>query len=212
MEEQLVETTVYSLADAPPRPGNRRSDERYLSLFRVGSLLIGDRRELCLIKNVSAGGMLIRAYCRIEPGTAVRVELKHGSLASGIVRWVEDQSVGISFDSPIDVVDLLAGSMDGPRPRMPRIEIGGIAWLRDDGTIHRVQARDISQGGIKIESRSEIEIGRDVVVTVTGLDPQPGVVRWRDSDFYGVTFNRVIPLPTLVEWLQGQRDQLRAAG
>jgi hypothetical protein len=179
--------------------------------FRVGTLLIDDRRELCLIRNISAGGMMIRAYCAIRPGTEVKVELKHGSLVSGSVRWIQDQTVGITFDSSVDVVELLANSMDGPRPRMPRVEVNSIATVRDGAAVHRVRARDISQGGVKIETSRDIAPGRDVVVSLNGLPPQAGVVRWRDSDCYGITFNRVLPLPLLVSWLHQQREKLRKA-
>lgn len=210
MEDKPVETTIYSLADAPPQPGERREGERHLTLFRVGCLMIGDRRELCLIKNISAGGMLIRAYCAIAPGTRVRVELKHGSLVEGVARWAEAEAVGISFDTPVDVVELLAASMDGPRPRMPRVEVNSAGWLREDGTVRRVQVRDISQGGLKVECDKPIAVGCDVVVSLPGLEPQPGVVRWADSGCYGITLNRVLPLPVLVAWLNDQREKLRA--
>jgi hypothetical protein len=206
-----VETTIFSLADAPPSPPERRDGQRHLTLFRVGSLLIGDRRELCLIRNISAGGMMIRAYCAINPGTAVKVELKHGSLVSGVVCWAQDEAVGITFDSAVDVVDLLACSTEAPRPRMPRIEVDTIGTVRDGATVHRMRARDISQGGVKIATNRDMAPGSDVVVSLAGLPPQSGVVRWRDSDCYGITFNRVLPLPLLVSWLHQQREKLRAA-
>ena len=56
VEEMPVETTLYSLADAPPVPVERRDDDRQLTLFRVGSLMIGERRELCLIKTFLPAG------------------------------------------------------------------------------------------------------------------------------------------------------------
>ena len=94
VEEQPVETTLYSLSDQTPDPVERRDGERYLTLFRVGSVMIEDRRELCLIKNISAGGMMIRPYCKLEPGTAVSVELKRGEQIPGTVNWVRDDSAG----------------------------------------------------------------------------------------------------------------------
>ena len=121
MQEQPVDTTLYSLSDAAPAPTDRRDAERHLTLFRVGSILVDDRRELCLIKNVSSGGMLIRAYSAMAPATAVSIELKQGEVITGTVNWVKGDNVGITFDRPVDVVELLATSMDGPRPRMPRI-------------------------------------------------------------------------------------------
>ena len=212
MNIKPAETTIFSLTDAPPSPPERRDGERHFTLFRVGALVIGDRRELCLIKNISAGGMMIRAYCPLEPQTPVKVELKHGSLVSGKVSWVQDQAVGIVFDSSIDVVELLASSMEGPRPRMPRVEVESVGTVRDGAFVHRIHARDISQGGVKIETNRDIAPGTDVVVSLSGLPPQPGVVRWRDSNFYGITFNRVVPLPLLVDWLQQQREKLGASG
>ena len=120
-----VEQTLYSLSeDAPGRP-ERRNGERYLSLLRVGALVIEGRRELCLVRNVSGGGMLIRPYSPVAEGTAVAVELKHGETVSGVAKWIEDGLVGIAFDQPIDVVALLTSPENGPQPRMPRIAVSG---------------------------------------------------------------------------------------
>jgi len=212
LEERPVETTLYSLADAPPERSDRRDSDRQLTLFRVGLLVIDGRRELCLIKNISAGGMLIRAYCAIEPGTRVAIELKCGEPVDGTVRWIDGDSIGVAFDQPIDVVGLLATSMEGPRPRMPRVQVDCIAWIREGAITHRVQALDVSQGGIKVSSNRDLPAGADVMVTLPGLPPVAGVVRWRDSGNYGVTFNKVVPLPLLVGWLAEQRQRLRSAG
>lgn len=212
MKEIPVETTLYSLADGPPAPGDRRDSQRQLTLFRVGSLIIGDRRELCLIKNISSGGMMIRAYCAIDLGTHLSVELKCGEPVAGAARWIEGDTVGVAFDHPVDIVELLATSMDGPRPRMPRIEIDCAAWIRSGADTHRVHVRDISQGGIKVATEQALGIGGDVMVTLAGLAPIAGTVRWSDSGCYGVTFNKVVPLPALVGWLGEQRERLRAAG
>jgi len=212
VQEQPVETTLYSLSDRPPVPAERREDERHLTLFRVGSVTIGDRRELCLIKNISAGGMLIRAYSQLEPGTRISVELKRGEQIPGCISWTRDSSAGIAFDEPVDVVELLASSNDGPRPRMPRVEVRCIASVRQGSNVYGMRAHDISQGGLKVESEKDLAIESDVVVTLPGLAPQQGVVRWREGNCYGITFNRLVALPDLVRWLNEQRELLRAAG
>lgn len=212
LDEQPLETTLYSLGERPPGPAQRRSEERHLSLLRVGSLMVDGRRELCLIKNISAGGMLIRAYSKIAEGAKVAIELKQGEPVSGVARWTRDDCVGVNFDQPIDVVALISTSGDGPRPRMPRVEIDCLAWVREDGTVHHARAVNISQGGVKVECRTSIAVGAEVTVTLPGLQPCPGTVRWSDAGDYGVTFNRVLALPVLVSWLQDQRERLRAAG
>ena len=212
MEEQPVETTLYSLSDAPPAPAQRREGDRHLTLYRVGSIVIGDRRELCLIKNISAGGMMIRAYCSVACGTRVSVELKSGHPIEGEISWVRESNVGVSFDAPVDVIEILSASMDGPRPRMPRIEVDCFATVRDGSSVMRLRVCDASQGGVKVETATIIPNGTDVIVALPGLAAQAGVVRWFDGGFAGITFNRLIALPTLIGWLEQQRSGLRATG
>jgi hypothetical protein len=211
LDEQPIETTLYSLAESAPEAPERRTGERHLSLLRVGSMKMGDRRELCLIKNISAGGMLVRAYCPVAEGTEVSIELKQGEPVGGIARWVKDGFVGVEFEQAIDVIDLLSLSAEGPRPRMPRVEVGCTGFVRDGGTTHRCKALNISQGGIKIECRAEIAVDADVTVSLFGLQPCSGSVRWHDGNCYGITFSRVVPLPMLMAWLQDERARIRAA-
>ena len=155
-----------------PIPSERRDGERYLTLFRVGSVMIEDRRELCLIKNISAGGMMIRPYCKLEPGALVSVELKRGEQIPGTVNWVRDDSAGVTFDEPIDVVELLATSMEGPRPRMPRVEVRCIASVRQGSNVYGMRAHDVSQGGLKVESSRDLEVGAEVLVDSCPAFPQ----------------------------------------
>lgn len=212
METQPVETTLYSLSDAPPAAdSDRRDGERHLTLYRVGTVLVEGRRELCLIKNISAGGMMIRLYCTIEEQTPVIVELKSGQPISGRISWTREHNAGIAFDEPVDVIDILSSAMDAPRPRMPRIETHCHATLRDGANILRVRVCDISQGGVKVECQAILPEGADVIVSLPGLDPQPGLVCWVDDGFIGITFNRLLPLGELVSWLQEQRDNQRSA-
>ncbi|MEO6113528.1 MAG: PilZ domain-containing protein [Sphingomicrobium sp.] len=216
MDSQPRETTLYSLSDdappAPPAQDDQCNGKRHMTLYRVGSIMIDDRRELCLIKNISAGGMTIRAYCTLIEGTPLSVELKCGQPIHGKVSWLRDQTVGIAFDDPIDLIEILSASMDGPRPRMPRIEVGGHATIREGANALRVQVCDISQGGMKLRCETLLPTGVDVVVSLPGLTPQPGVIRWTDHGYTGITFNRLLPLGELVCWLQDQREGLRAAG
>lgn len=214
MDMQPVETTLYSLSDEPPTPSGdceRREGERHMTLYRVGSILVDDRRELCLIKNISAGGMMIRLYCSLSIGTPVVVELKSGQPIHGKISWTRDQNAGVSFDQSIDVIDILSSSMDGPRPRMPRVETKCHATIREGANIFRVEACDISQGGVKIRTQAVLPQGTDVVVTLPDMDPQAGIICWSSNGFAGINFNRLLPLRHLLDWLQARRDLQRTA-
>ena len=209
MKHQPVETTVFSLDKAPPKR-RRPRPERHLTLYRVGALTVAGRRELCLIKNVSAGGMLIRAYSEIPVGTHISIELKHHETVCGTVQWVDNDSVGICFDRPIDVISLISLPTEGPRPRMPRIEVDCMATVRDGSTVMKAKAINISQGGLRVESWSDLTIGSNVVVSLHGLTPEAAQVKWRDGDHYGLVFNRTLSITQLVAWLQ-QRHQAHVA-
>ena len=210
MAKKLVETTLYSLsADAPSCP-DRRHDERYVSLLRVGALTIADRRELCLIRNISAGGMMIRPYSTIPAGTPVSIELKHGDSVSGVAQWSDQGLVGVAFDAQIDVLALLNSPGGRPRPRMPRIELSCTASLRCDGTVFRARVANISQGGICVDSPVDLGPGKDVVVTLAGLHAAAGVVKWKDHAFHGIGFNRVFPVDELMGFLKEQQRNQQA--
>ena len=214
MDIQPVETTLYSLSDAPPEPAfqaERRDGERMMTLYRVGSILVENRRELCLIKNISAGGMMIRLYCSVADGTPVTVELKSGQPIHGKVSWTKEENAGVTFDQPVDVIDLLSNSMEGPRPRMPRIEVQCHATLREGANMLRVAVCDVSQGGLKVQTATILPQGADVIVTLPGLEPQPAIACWSLNGFAGITFNRLLPLGELVTWLHGQRELQRNA-
>ena len=94
---------------------------------------------------------------------------------------------------------------------MPRIEAQCHATLRDGTNVLRVEVCDISQGGVKIKSETVLPRGADVVVTLPGMEPQPGLACWVEGGRIGVTFNRLIPLAELVAWLNGQREIQRVA-
>jgi len=109
---------------------------------------------------------------------------------------------------------LLAPPGDGPRPRLPRIEIECTAWVRQEAQVIRTRAANVSQGGVCVETPAKLVVGGDVVVTLPGLTPAAGVVRWSDDGTYGIEFNRALVLSDLVQWLQEQQQeqQRKAAG
>lgn len=212
MDQEKVETTLYSLKVAAPQPSDRRTSERHLSLLRVGSLVVEDRHELCLIRNISAGGMMIRAYCDLPLGMPVSIELRQGEPIRGVVRWVENELTGVSFDQAVDVLGLLQLTTDGQRPRMPRIELDCNAWIREGEQVQRVRVLNVSQGGVCIEAHRPLTLDADVVVTMIGLVPVAAVVKWVERTCFGIGFNRKLPLRDLVGWLREQQEkQLKSA-
>ena len=79
---QPVETTLYSLSDEPPTPSGdceRREGERHMTLYRVGSILVDDRREL-------QPGLAVEDPHQIaaDPATADESDAECAHLESGL--------------------------------------------------------------------------------------------------------------------------------
>lgn len=203
-EERAVETG-FSFSHAVPAPPERRTSERHIKILRVGTLIVDGRRELCLIRNISAGGLMAHIYSTIAPGAPVAVELKTRHPVAGRIVWVREANAGIAFDETMDVAELLATPVvldNGWRPRTPRVEIDRMATLRAGARTWWVHARDISQSGVRIETDNPPGTGTEIVVALEGLAPLPGVVRWSKDDSCGIAFNQLIPFGALIDWLK----------
>jgi hypothetical protein len=205
LHHECVEETSISLSTAAPPPPDRRTQQRHLTILRVGALIVDGTRELCLVRNISAGGVMAHVYRQLDVGTRVAVEIKNDDPLPGKVVWEADSSVGIAFDQKIDVPDLLATSKllgDGRRARRPRVEINRLAKVRCGADVFFVDALDISQGGVKVAVEQDLPIDADVVVTLDGFRPLPAIVRWMRDGQCGISFIQVIPIAELCDWLR----------
>ncbi|HEX8215189.1 MAG TPA: PilZ domain-containing protein [Allosphingosinicella sp.] len=200
-----TEETTFSFSSDAPAPCARGEEPRRMTTLRVGTITIDGRRELCLIRNVSAGGLRAHVYSPLRMGQAVSVELKTNQQTAGSVSWVDGATVGISFEDEIDIAELLAsqaGSEDGMQPRMPRVEADCLGELRIGARIYPVNTCDVSQGGVRIEIDHPLRVGDNVVLSLQKLRPVAGVVRWYQDGKGGIAFNQVLPFHELVNWLR----------
>jgi hypothetical protein len=203
------EETIFSLSKRPPQPvpSERRGSARHLTILRVGALIGATGRELCLIRNISAGGLMAHVYSHHSPGETVSVEFKTNQQVAGKVIWADESNIGIQFDSPIDVAEMLSAQAvldNGWRPRLPRIEVDRLATLRCGARLYGINTRDISQGGVKVETDEPLEVGREIVLTLDGFRALHGVVRWCTGGMAGIAFNQLIPFAELMAWLRGE--------
>ena len=213
-DENLEETT-FSFSEEAPRPPERRTALRHLTILRVGSLIIEGKRELCLIRNISAGGLMAHVYTPLAEGQRVEVELKSDQRIAGSVYWARESNIGIGFDAPIDVEEMLASHKSGSgdwRPRMPRIEVDRLAMMRVGARAYGVSTCDISQGGVKLIVDQPLEPGAAVVLSLEQFRAVPGVVRWYHEGVAGIAFNEVIPFQELMAWLRGRQERAARHG
>jgi hypothetical protein len=207
--EEAFESTTVSLSTGVPRPAERREEERFSAMLRVGKLTDSSGNEqLIKVKNLSAGGVMAILTRAPEVGDHVQVELSSERIPASVV-WIRENAAGLKFDQNIDLGELLAGRKPrhGFRPRPPRLEIPCKASVRVGKTYYTVDVHDISLGGMKVEPIEEYCVGKNVVVAVESLRPIKGEVRWYSDRRAGIIFERALEFDELAEWV-GKRLEL----
>ncbi|QDP20391.1 PilZ domain-containing protein [Sphingomonas xanthus] len=208
-DHNAFESTTFSLTTAVPRPSERRTDDRLVSMLRVAKLRDeNDREQLIRVRNVSAGGLMAELGHKIEVGAKVHIELSSQNILSTVV-WVREGTAGFKFDQNIDLGELLAGRKPrhGFRPRPPRLEVNCKANVKLENSYYTVDVHDISLGGLKVEPIDEYCLGKKVVVVVESLRPIRGEVRWFSDRRAGIVFDQPLKFEELAEWV-GKRLEL----
>src|SRR4051794_5867725 len=80
---------------------NRRQHDRLEGNDRPPQLLIDGSPHNFAIHNLSAGGLMGDAPAELEAGDTVQVRFEGGIIVPAAVKWVEDDLLGLAFDSPV---------------------------------------------------------------------------------------------------------------
>ncbi|NYT42534.1 PilZ domain-containing protein [Sphingomonas sp. R-74633] len=192
---------------------DRRNDDRSkISVYRSAMLRWSGFEALCLIRNISPGGLMGKLHTSLAPGEPVQVEIRSGHEISGRVAWSDDGMVGVQFDERIDVLEVLHAPIHGEpglTQRMPRLRIACPVCLHAEGVRQSLTLVDVSQGGAKIET-DLLREGDEVTLGIRGLDPHRGVVRWAHSGRAGIAFLAAIPFDTLAKWALDRQAEFAA--
>lgn len=175
-----------------------------MTILRVGIIDIGDRRELCLIRNISSGGVMIHVYSDLAVGQQVTLEFRNGRSVVAQVRWIQGELAGLAFQQLENVQALLenhTSALDGQKPRPPRVQISCFATLERSGAAQPVLVHDISQGGVKIEG-ANLASGDHVVISLPNMAAVAATVRWISKGMAGIAFVRPLGYPELAHWLR----------
>ena len=199
--------TIYSLSGDVPAADAGLDPDDDIALW-PGALTSGSVRRACSIRKLSAGGAVLHCDHDVEVGERLELELMNGEQLGGRVAWRRGGEVGLSFDSQIDVFAIIAQdivSQPGERRRMPRVELSCSALLDVDGRTQAVTTRDVSQGGVKLDVPFALSPEQKVTVTLDGLRPVEGVVRWAAGTLAGIAFLPELRWQELMLWLKDRR-------
>jgi hypothetical protein len=207
----MLHEHLQAASNALSSPAERRRHSRQLALLRVALVHAGGVSDICVVRNVSPNGLSARVYRKLSTGDQVEIEFRSGQMLAGSVVWEEDYNIGIVFPRPIDVGQVLASrwsSEAGKRRALPRITVECAGTLSNGLRSVAVMLRDISQGGASLESETQAIGPGTVALSLPGLPPIAGVVRWTSGASLGVSFNECIAFETLARWIQARREGL----
>lgn len=194
--------------DTPQASAERREGARHIAVMRVAKLRTPRGEELCLVRNISAGGLMAHIWSGLQTGDQLAAEFKSGHVAAGKVVWRRENRIGVQFDREVDVTAVLGGDEDpepGFQPRAPRITLAAKGRLRCGARYYAIEIENISQGGMRIRcADADLDERIDnytVVLSIQGLNPIEGTARWHGAGEAGIAFNTPLPLDTIARWI-----------
>jgi hypothetical protein len=195
-----VDPAMVSAAISPSTAGHREHRRHYTTL-RVAKLVSETTEALGVVRNVSAGGMMIDSHASLTVGQVVTVSLFDGHHVEATIIWQKDMTIGLQFESPVDVKDLLAGppqAAKGKRSRLPRLKADRLAII-DFGSnqITTVRLCDLSQRGARILTDKPLAANQDVWLWLNGVKPVRGTVRWYKDGSAGIAFHELLGVKEL---------------
>lgn len=182
---------------------DRRSQHRSTSIYKPVLIEIGGFLGFCLVRNLSAAGMMGSVYADFSPDQDALVRFSTDFGVAGTVVWSSDQKIGIRFKENIDVQfviqSLSAPSVDGRRSRGPRLQMQTSGEVTIDDRTLPITVLDVSQSGLKAIAQF-LRPGEELTVQVEGLSPRRAVVRWVQNGTAGLNFMRPLKFDELADW------------
>ena len=203
-QHRSARSAAMSLDHPPLASTERRLDKRHLAVLRIGKIITATREDLCMIRNISDGGLMAHVYGPLAVGQPISVEIKNGHVLTGTVAWADGRNAGMQFDERIDLLQFLANEqfdlMKGRIPRNPRLRTDADVLVRRGAHYVRARVADISPGGACITEGDAFDAQDDVVMTIAGLPARAGTVRWRCDGHAGIGFHEPTPFDVLARW------------
>lgn len=189
-------------------------EARLTTILLIARLSTASRDDLCRVRNLSSGGMRIETLSPVATGERASVELKNGATVEGVVVWSKHPEIGLRFDEPVDVTELLKPPVRNAKAHMPRslrLTTRCPVTLRRDGHLLSGALQDISLGGARIALSGTVQLGDQVVLGIPGLDPRRAVVRWVKAGYAGLSFCEMIAFDDLSRWLATEQRKATSA-
>ncbi len=177
--------------------GDMRAAPRASVVIRAAKLIAGQRELLCIIRNISRTGLMIRAFEPLPKTEGLILETETGACHEVDLIWTDGLQAGLRFRAPIEVEGFLKDT-EKPFSRRPvRLATTLVAEVRTDGGLALGRIVNISRSGAQIECARHLALDERVCLSISGMPLIAARIRWRSKPFYGVTFENAFRLDEL---------------
>lgn len=180
----------------------RRLSTRLRRLFRPAKLLVDGREFLCLVRDISNGGLQLQLFHDLPEYDQMAVEFDSGQRHPIHKVWKSAGRMGCAFLQHVDIRPILAAEGLVHPKRQPRLQVDHDAYLYAGDTKAPVIVRDISQRGVSLDCPAWLMIDELVHLASKVIPPVHARVRWRSPPRYGLVFEETFGMASLAKICQ----------
>ncbi|NIJ25214.1 PilZ domain-containing protein [Sphingomonas japonica] len=182
-------------------PAERRRAKR-TSVFLQATVYPIDVFSEAWVHDVSMAGLKGETDVELAVGQTLHVTTDEKAYHTGVVKWTAGRLFGFSlpgaaaiFGQASDIID--HGDDEGHHPRPYRIDTDLTARLLGGRAPRPATVRNLSSGGMLIETSPGLLPGQHLVVRIGNSPAIYGRVQWRSANLVGLRSDTPISVPTL---------------
>jgi hypothetical protein len=180
---------------------DKRSGKRLTLVLRVAKLSCPTGEFLCILRDVSTGGIKLRLFHPLPESRPLEIDLGNGERHAVQLAWHRGDQAGFSFVAgPVALESLLADA--GPFPRRGvRLRAELQVMIKGPGGATAGRLQDISLDGARIDCGIPFPLASRLQISCHRLPSIHGKVRWRMGQTHGIAFEHHFALDELARLL-----------
>lgn len=199
------ENSAADVAEMHASQSDRRSEQRYQSVYIPASIACGEGKAFGVVRNISRHGARLRAPISVEVGDCIVYSVDEKRPIESTVKWVNGDDFGVfHLDEALRVPVTRPDDYRAVRVAHQVPITLYLNGLRHDGIL-----LNLSQGGACIQTAGPIAPGDLTTVLVGGQQFENVTVRWQRNGRFGVEWSRSLRTDELNEIVNFMQASVR---
>lgn len=203
----IIERLRGLLPLGPTSSGQPNVDDRRVThrraVFLRATIYPVDVFCIARIRDVSATGLRGEANVELAIGQTIHLTIDEHNYHAGVVKWVRDREFGLDIVNANKIFGCKSTYMDhgdreGHQPRAPRSKINMTARFVMGRPPRPAIVRNLSAGGMLLETGPGLKTGQHLVVRVSNSPPIYGRAQWTGESQIGFKAEHTISVLSII--------------